>query len=272
MTTIILSIVLFAALAFAALMFLKTRKLQGDNRQLRAVVDNQENYTFLIDNTFEVKETNVKIADGQPRLLGNVLHCKNSQDTGHCGEGEGCRQCPVRFVINKSFERHDDFRELEACMELAGDQNQSVDIDVNVDGSFINIDSKPHMVVNVKNVTTLEGNARPKILFVSENTALYNKVREALGITYRVLNADSEHHALHRLLRAADYHFCAVMTDNRFYRTNNAVTAILTERKNKMPVFVFAKPDERPVDEGIHYVNEDFSAEQLLQEMVPVIH
>ena len=272
MIAIILSVALLAVCGYSAAMFLKARKLQAANRQLRAVVDNQENYTFLIDGTFEVKETNVKIAKNQPRLLGNVLHCKHSQDTGHCGEGEDCRQCPVRFVISKSFERQDDFKELEACMELAGDKSQTVDIDVCVDGSFISIKSKPHMVVNVKNVTTLEGNARPKILFVSGNTSLYNKVREALGITYRVLNAGSEHHALHRLLRAADYHFCAVMTDHHFYGTNNAVTAILDERKNQLPVFVFAKANERVEDEGVHYIDEDFNAEKLLQQLVHVIH
>ena len=76
-----LALLLVAALAVAVFLFLKTRHFKADNMQLRAVVENQENYIFLINRLFEVKETNVKAPEGQPMLLGNVLHCRNAEET-----------------------------------------------------------------------------------------------------------------------------------------------------------------------------------------------
>ena len=261
----ILIIVCIVAVALLTLAYTKMKKLKSDVDKLRVVVDNQDNYTFLIDQTFEVKESNVKLADGQPRLLGNVLHCKNSHETGHCGEGKQCKHCPVRFVISKSFERHDDFRNLEASMLLDDSNRAESDIDVSIDGSFVCMDQAPHMVVNVKSIVTREGGILPKVLFLSQNAALYDKVRVALGISYRVLSVDTEHQALHRLLHAADYNFCAVITDAQFYHANNAVSIILSERKEKLPVFVFAKKDERVDDATINYLDENFKPEELLK-------
>lgn len=263
--TPILIIALLAVAALLALASMKMKRLKDDVDKLRVVVDNQDNYTFLIDQTFEVKESNVKLADGQPRLLGNVLHCKNSHETGHCGEGTQCKHCPVRFVISKSFERHDDFRNLEASMLLDDSDKAQSDIDVSIDGSFVCIDQTPHMVVNVKSIVTREGGVLPKVLFLSQNAALYDKVRKALGISYRVLSVDTEHQALHRLLHAKDYNFCAVMTDAPFYHQNNAVSLILSERKDKLPVFVFAKKDERVADSTVNYLDENLKPEELLK-------
>jgi hypothetical protein len=256
-------ILVLVACVLGVLLLIRTSKLQKDVTNLRAVVENQENYTFLVDDTFEVKESNVKMEEGQPRLLGNVLHCKHSQDTGHCGEGEVCRHCPVRFVISKSFERHDDFRNLEASMELGGGKEALSDVDVCVDGSFICINKVPHMVINVKNVTSRDGAVRPKVLFISGNAALFDKVRTALGISFRVLNADTEHQALHRLLHAADYNFCAVMTDASFYHADTVLATMLNEKKNQLPVYVFAKPKERKALKGVNYLDEDISPEEL---------
>lgn len=263
----ILFLSILAAALVAVFLFLRSSKLRKDVMNLRAVVDNQENYTFLIDKTFEVKESNVKMADGQPPLLGNVLHCRNSQETGHCGEGEACKHCPIRFVINKSFERHDDFNNLEACMELGEDSTSVSDVDVCVNGSFVRINSNPHMVVNVRNITTFEGEVRPKVLFISKNAALYDKVRTSLGNSFRVLSADTEHQALHRLLHASYYHFCSVMTDASFYHSDTAVATVLNERKEQLPVFVFARKEERRDDESVKYLKEDINP-NVLQKLV----
>ena len=261
----ILIIVLIAAAALVALAFTKVKKLEGEVDKLRTVVDNQENYTFLVDQTFAVKESNVKLTGGQPPLLGNVLHCKNAHDAGHCGKGEQCKNCPVRFVISKSFERHDDFHNLEASMMLYNSDKATSDIDVSIDGSFVCINETPHMVVNVKNLSTKAGGVLPKVLFLSQNAALYDRVRRAMGISFRVLSVDTEHQALHRLLHADDYNFCAVMTDAAFYHANNAVSIILSERKDKLPVFVFAKKDERVADATVNYLDMDIAPEELLK-------
>ena len=268
--TAILIILLLVAAILLTLAYLKVNKLKREAKNLRVVVDNQSNYTFLVDQTFEVKESNVKLDANQPRILGNVLHCKNSHEKGHCGESEKCKSCPVRFVISKSFERHDDFRNLEASMMLDGNPSVS-DVDVSIDGSFVCIDEAPHMVVNVKDITTRKGGVQPKVLFLSENAALYDKVRMALGISFRVLSVDTEHQALHRLLHAADYNFCVVMTDAKFYHANNAVSIILAERRNQLPVFVFAKKDERVADQTVNYLDEDIASDELLKLVVSTV-
>lgn len=265
---LILLILLLVAVVLLALASRKMNDMKRNVKKLRVVVDNQDDYTFLVDNTFEVKESNIKLPEGQPRILGNVLHCKNSHETGHCGEGVQCKNCPVRFVISKSFERHDDFRNLEASMLLDGSGTSTSDVDVSINGNFVCIDQAPHMVVNVKDITTTEGGVHPKVLFLSENAALYDKVRMALGISFRVLSVDTEHQALHRLLHADFYNFCAVMTDAKFYNANNAVSLILAERKDKLPVFVFAKKNEREADKSIDYIDTNISSEELLRLVV----
>ena len=263
--TIVALLVVLVACILLVLAFLRIAGFSKRVDNLVAVIENQENFTFLVDETFEVKESNVKMEEGKPRVLGNVLHCKHSHDTGRCGEGEVCRRCPVRFVISKSFERHDDFRKLEACMELDGDAHgHTNDVDVSVDGSFVTIDKVPHMVVNVKNITTLDGTQLPKVLFISESTALYDKVRQALGVSYRVLNADTQHQALHRLMRAANYQFCAVITDASVYHADTVLATILAERKEQLPIFVFAGKKERK-DDRVNYLDADIAPEELFQ-------
>ena len=270
MTIILLLVVLMVGMTIG-IQYVRVRRLESANAILRTVVDHQPDYTFLIDKGFEVKETNVRISGLQPRLLGNVLHCKNSHTTGLCGESEECKYCPLRFVISKTFERGDNFKNFEACMELEEKQKVN-DVDVSVDGMFVNINNEPHMVVNVKNVTVHEGGILPKVLFISNNDVLYNMVRESLGHAFRVLHVETEHQALHRLLRASDYRFCAVMTDSRFFGINNSVTEMLTEGKRKLPVIVFTKDEKEMVaDESILYIKEDFNPEHLLKTVVSVL-
>ena len=268
---IIVVIIAVLAAAVAALALFRTMKLRKDVMNLRAVVDNQENYTFLVDEHFDVKESNVKLDGTQPRRLGNVLHCKNSHDTGKCGEGAECKHCPVRFVIGKSFERRDDFKDLEACMEL-GEGSSVQDVDVRVDGCFVSLDEKPHMVVNVTDVTSHGGGLRPKVLFVSKNSALFDQVRTALGVSFRVLSADTEHQAMHRLMHAEDYNFCAVITDVEVYhQTDSVVATILTERRNQMPVFVFAGKDDSRADQNVTYIDESIASSDLLKMVAHVV-
>ena len=55
------------------------------------------------------------------------------------------------------------------------------------------------------------------------------------------------------------------MTDAQFYHANNAVSIVLSERKDKLPVFVFAKKEERVADSTINYLNENIKPEELLK-------
>ena len=156
-------------------------------------------------------------------------------------------------------------------MMIHGSDASVSDVDVCVDGNFTCVANEPHMVVNVRDVTTRGGGVRPKVLFLSQNAALYDKVREALGISFRVLSVDTEHQALHRLLHAADYRFCAVLTDAAFFSANNAVTMILNERQDELPVFVFANKAECEAIGTANCLDEDISAEELLKLVVSTV-
>jgi hypothetical protein len=245
----------------------KAQEASRSIRYLRAVVDHQRDYMFLVNGEFEVRETNFyagkQPAADEPNVLGNVLHCKNAHDAGRCGEHEACHSCPLRFVISKSFARRDGFRDLEACMELNGDDGRTVDVDVQVDGHYVCLDSQDHMVVNVKDVTEQVGQGSPKVLFVSENVRLFDKVRTALQGQFRVLSADNQHQALHRLLLATDYRFRAVLTDEAFFDQHEVITKMLI-KNTQMPVFVFTSNKDREADGQVRFLKSDINDQELL--------
>ena len=266
MLYVLLAITLIAVVV-ALLMVRKAEEASRSIRYLRAVVDHQRDYMFLVNGAFEVRETNFyagkQPAADEPNVLGNVLHCKNAHDAGRCGEHEACHSCPLRFVISKSFERRDGFRDLEACMELNGDDGRTVDVDVQVDGHYVCLDSQDHMVVNVKDVTEQVGQGSPKVLFVSENVRLFDKVRTALQGQFRVLSADNQHQALHRLLLATDYRFRAVLTDEAFFDQHEVITKMLI-KNTQMPVFVFTSNKDREADGQVRFLKSDINDQELL--------
>lgn len=266
MLYVLLAITLIAVVV-ALLMVRKAEEASRSIRYLRAVVDHQRDYMFLVNGAFEVRETNFyagkQPAADEPNVLGNVLHCKNAHDAGRCGEHEACHSCPLRFVISKSFARRDGFRDLEACMELNGDDGRTVDVDVQVDGHYVCLDSQDHMVVNVKDVTEQVGQGSPKVLFVSENVRLFDKVRNALQGQFRVLSADNQHQALHRLLLATDYRFRAVLTDEAFFDQHEVITKMLI-KNTQMPVFVFTSNKDREADGQVRFLKSDINDQELL--------
>jgi hypothetical protein len=266
MLYVLLAITLIAVVV-ALLMVRKAEEASRSIRYLRAVVDHQRDYMFLVNGAFEVRETNFyagkQPAADEPNVLGNVLHCKNAHDAGRCGEHEACHSCPLRFVISKSFERRDGFRDLEACMELNGDDGRTVDVDVQVDGHYVCLDSQDHMVVNVKDVTEQVGQGSPKVLFVSENVRLFDKVRTALQGQFRVLSADNQHQALPRLLLATDYRFRAVLTDEAFFDQHEVITKMLI-KNTQMPVFVFTSNKDREADGQVRFLKSDINDQELL--------
>ena len=266
MLYVLLAITLIAVVV-ALLMVRKAQEASRSIRYLRAVVDHQRDYMFLVNGAFEVRETNFyagkQPAADEPNVLGNVLHCKNAHDAGRCGEHEACHSCPLRFVISKSFARRDGFRDLEACMELNGDDGRTVDVDVQVDGHYVCLDSQDHMVVNVKDVTEQVGQGSPKVLFVSENVRLFDKVRNALQGQFRVLSADNQHQALHRLLLATDYRFRAVLTDEAFFDQHEVITKMLI-KNTQMPVFVFTSNKDREADGQVRFLKSDINDQELL--------
>lgn len=231
--------------------------------RLRAVVDHQDGMSFLLDREFEVKESNcisrVPLSEKEPLILGNVLHCKNAHASGECGTDSACVSCPVRFVLNKSFDRKDDFRALEVTMELYANDRRVVDVDVSIDGHYVIVNGKPHMVVNVKDLSSNETLHQPKVLFASANVELYDKVRMALGSDFRVLNADNEHTALHRLLMVSSYNFAAIISDSGFLGYNDEIAKILA-RSEDVSIFIFGEGES---EKNMLYLSPDIESSEI---------
>ena len=273
---LVLLTVTVVAVVTALFMYRKAASVRLSNQNLRAVVDSQTDYTFLIDSNFDVKETNCNMHGHQskrePQVLGNMLHCRNAHESGRCGSSESCKSCPVRFVISKSMERKSDFDSLEACMELNGTGGKVMDVDVRVDGRYVQLNHEDRMVVNVRNITNEVGVSSPKVLFISENAQLYDRIRRALKGQFRVLSADNLHQALHRLLLAADYNFYAVLTDDVFYSQNDTITKILV-KDNRIPVFVFtSNVIETKVESNVSLLDIDVEPQELLMRLLEPQH
>ncbi len=264
----ILTLTIAAYLVWSSL---KMRKMREQNYKLRAVVDNQEDYTFLVNRDFEVKATNLTYRlhtkDGEPDMLGNVLHCKNAYHVGRCGESENCGSCPLRFVIRKSFERESGFTGMNACMEVYDQNEQVVDVDVQVEGHYVHVGHQGHMVINVKDKTKKNGGNLPKVLLVTDNMSLYDTVRQELSNEFRVLNADNEHQAYHRLQLASDYHFYAVMTDRKFFLEHEDVLRLLIN-SHELPLFVFGLEGPLEDKEGIYPIGEQIDGKELTKQLL----
>lgn len=132
------------------------RKSRRDYKALRETVHGEkDHYAFLIDRDFKVKETNFyelnpELRDGQPDVLGNVLHCETGCESGPCGTGIACSTCPVRLIVNNSFKQRRNFSDVTATMHLLNKEQESQEVNVKVDGRLVYLGYKPHFLVSVR--------------------------------------------------------------------------------------------------------------------------
>lgn len=263
----VLLAVTLCAVVLAAVTLKKVNSLSRNNNHLKAIINHQDGYTLLVNRSFEVETGNIpnldKIAKEEVNLLGNVLHCKNAHDEGHCGESLACGSCPVRFVITKSFEKGKDFAGLEASMELYDKDNQTVDVDVEVRGHYINLEQQGYMIINVKNLSDMKEDKRPKLLFISTDPSLFDRTRKILVANYRVLFVDTEAQALYRLKMIEAYRFVAVFVDKAFYTGHEDILKIMA-KKDRIPLYVFANNNDTEVAEGVHFIDPAIRQESLL--------
>ena len=150
-------IFIFLLILLVVIPFLRNNlKKKRDYAKLSQIVHQAtDQYCFLVDKEFHVKETNFyqlneNIPDDQPYVLGNVLHCQTGCDSGLCGTGIACASCPVRTVLKNSFKRCSDFKSITATMNLYDENHEPQAIDVKVDGQFVYIGYDPHFLVNVR--------------------------------------------------------------------------------------------------------------------------
>lgn len=150
------------ALIVAMVLIIVMRNLfghwQGYRRHSRNVRNEKERLAFLIDKDFVVKETNYYdmnplMKDDQPRVLGNVLHCKTGCDSGLCGTGISCQTCPVRFVLKNSFLQRRNVKSVEATMMLYDQNHKPREIDVRIDGDLVSVNNELYMIVKVENTS-----------------------------------------------------------------------------------------------------------------------
>ena len=149
-------IILIAIILIAVPVVRKALWSRRDYAELREMVHKERSkFIFLIDKKFRVKETNFyelneNIKDDQPYVLGNVMHCQNGCESGLCGTGLGCDECPIRLIVNNSFKLKRDFDNLTATMHLYDANHVVREVDVIADGKLVYIGSEPHIIVNVR--------------------------------------------------------------------------------------------------------------------------
>ncbi|MBQ8989491.1 MAG: hypothetical protein IJ067_07355 [Prevotella sp.] len=131
-------------------------KHRRDYEAAKATVHgDKDRYNFLINKDFRVLETNFyelnwEMDDGQPNVLGNVLHCETGCDSGLCGTGIACKTCPVRMILTNSFKQRRDFNDVAATMRLYNKDYQVKEVDVRVDGQLVYLGYEPHFIVGVR--------------------------------------------------------------------------------------------------------------------------
>jgi hypothetical protein len=134
-------------------------KRRHDYAVLKAMVHaTTDAYAFLIDRKFHVKETNFyelneNIADDQPYVLGNVIHCQTACDEGLCGTGMACKECPIRLVLKNAFKLKRDFSDIVAGMSFYDADHQLQETDVNVSGRLVHVGKEPHFFITVRTST-----------------------------------------------------------------------------------------------------------------------
>ena len=149
-------VLLLAVLVVGLTIGIKIWKKRHDYAALKVIVHSTtEAYAFLIDRKFHVKETNFyelnpAIPDDQPYVLGNVIHCQTACDSGLCGTGISCEECPIRLVLRNAFKLRRDFADIAAIMQTYDAAHQVQETDVIVDGKLVYVGKEPLLLVTVK--------------------------------------------------------------------------------------------------------------------------
>lgn len=129
-------------------------------RIVELILKNIDAYVLLIDSDFNVLKTNYYMLTDTPEAVvppkvGNLLHCKNGDDAGQCGNHELCATCPVRTAIGETFRTRQNFTGLEAPMVLytSADSTSTVECEVSVTGHYLDIDGKSHQLLTIHDIT-----------------------------------------------------------------------------------------------------------------------
>lgn len=143
-------------------LFRESRKLEHTSHIASAILKNVHAYILLIDNDFKVLKTNYYQKTGTRKGLGekrvgDLLQCRNALSAeGGCGTHGFCSSCPVRSAIRQAFEQRRNFSDLEATLTVLTSDNQSVECDALISGSYFLLDGEQNMVLTVHDISQLK--------------------------------------------------------------------------------------------------------------------
>lgn len=155
----IICITVISCIVILIFVMQRNKYLRNEYLSLKTMFDNIQSNVFLIDSGINVKKTNYyQLNPDAPKadslILGNVLRCKNGCDAGLCGKSPYCAQCSIREYITNAFRTKNDFKNVESHMHIYTTSHNVVEVDVVVDGKYVEINSDPHMVIDVKDITS----------------------------------------------------------------------------------------------------------------------
>lgn len=150
------------------------------------ILQNINAYFLLIDKEFIVCDTNYYSLNRLPapeagviKRVGDLLHCRNAVAAGECGKHEQCKICCVRAAIGKAFRMKENFKKLNAFMNLLNeDENRVIPCDVSVSGNYLDIGGEDHMVLTVYDVTELK-NVQRLLNIERENSISADRLKSA---------------------------------------------------------------------------------------------
>lgn len=159
---------------------------QNKLERANLILQNINAYYLLIDEDFIVCETNYfslnelpAPTDGVVKRVGDLLHCRNAVAANGCGKHEQCKFCGVRTAIGNSFRTKQNFKKLNAYMNLLNeDESRVVPCDVSVSGTYLEIQGEDHMVLTVYDVSELR-NAQRLLDIERENSISADKLKSA---------------------------------------------------------------------------------------------
>ncbi|MCP3893137.1 ATP-binding protein [Bacteroides neonati] len=168
--TVVLCVALIVALGIERSKRLKTRKnldqetgeLKKANTVTRAVLKNVHAYVLLIDSDLKVLATNYysrteTIETSAEKRIGDLLRCSNALSAeGGCGSHVMCQTCPVRQMLNQSFEQKSSFIDFEASLTIQVSEKESKVHDAQLSGAYLLINDKPHLVITIHDITRLK--------------------------------------------------------------------------------------------------------------------
>ena len=140
-------------------LFRESRKLEQTSHIASAILKNVHAFILLIDNDFRVlktnyyQRTNTRKSEEKKRV-GDLLQCRNAHSApGGCGTHCFCNSCPIRNAIRQAFEQRRSFTDLEATLTVVTSENQMIDCDAVISGSYILLNGEENMVLTVHDVT-----------------------------------------------------------------------------------------------------------------------